>query len=110
MNSIRQFLADPSMHKNWVLLTGLLLMAGVHAANRYGLKEKIGAKYVPSLTVLMGTMLAIGDKFITSPELPWGDTLSQGFLAGIAATGLWELVFKNISSPTPPTTTPSADP
>ena len=86
---------------NWSLVTGFVLVFLVHAANKFGLKAKIGSHFVPAFSVLLGIVLSVGNSFLFATHAVWYQTLSQGFLAGASATGLWELVGKHVLGAVP---------
>ncbi len=98
------------LHRNWVTITGFVILLIVHVAKKGGLKDIIAPKYVPVVSVATGILLSIGDSFIASSSAPWYDTLLKGFIAGASATGLWELGFKHYLRKTePPTVEPGKD-
>ncbi len=95
------------LHRNWVTISGFVILLIVHVAKKGGLKDVVAPKYVPVVSVVTGILLSIGDSFIASSTAPWYDTLLKGFIAGASATGLWELGFKHYLRKTePPTVEP----
>jgi hypothetical protein len=88
------FILNGGLHRNWVSVTGFIILFAVHVAKKGGLKDIVPAKYVPVVSVALGILFSIGDNFITSSNLVWYDVLLKGFVAGASATGLWEMAFK----------------
>jgi hypothetical protein len=80
--------------KNWSLALGFLLMLLVMVANKFGLKDKIGSKAVP--WVAMGLAVAATLGIGLANGLVLVEAGMQGVLAGVAAIGGWELLFKHI--------------
>jgi hypothetical protein len=80
--------------KNWSLALGFLLMLLVMLANKFGLKDKVGSKAVP--WVAMGLAVAATSGIGLANGLALMDAGMQGVLAGVAAIGGWELLFKHI--------------
>lgn len=83
--------------KNWALAIGLLLTLLVFVANKFGLREKVGAKAVPWVATGLATAAALGVSFANG--LPVSDAISQGILAGLTAIGGWEMIFKHFLAP-----------
>lgn len=83
--------------KNWALVVGLLLTLLVFVANKFGLKDKVGAKAVPWVATGTATLAALGVSLANG--LPVTDAISQGILAGLTAIGGWEMLFKHILAP-----------
>lgn len=81
----------------WPIGVGLIIMLLVWVANRFGLKEKVGEKWVPWIAAGLGILSTVGIALATG-SLVWWQALIQGFLSGASATGFWELVFKHIPS------------
>jgi hypothetical protein len=80
--------------KNWALAVGFLMMLLVFIANKFGLKNKVGSKALP--WVVMGLSVASVSGAALSAGLAIPDAVVQGILAGVAAIGGWELLFKHI--------------
>ena len=80
--------------KNWVLAVGFLMMLLVFVANKFGLKDKVGTKALP--WVVLGLSVASVSGAALASGLAVADSLVQGVLAGVAAIGGWELLFKHI--------------
>lgn len=83
--------------KNWALVIGLLLTLLVFVANKFGLREKVGAKAVPWVATGLATAAALGVSLANG--LPVADAISQGVLAGLTAIGGWEMIFKHLLAP-----------
>lgn len=118
-------LLQGGLHRNWVTVTGFVILFLVHVAKKGGLRDLVAPKYVPVVSVVLGILLSIGDSFIAATTAPWYDTLLKGFIAGASATGLWELGFKHYlrrtepamaesgksdSPPSPPASEPTTPP
>ena len=80
--------------KNWALAVGFLMMLLVFIANKFGLKNKVGSKALP--WVVMGLSVASVSGAALSAGLAIPEAVVQGILAGVAAIGGWELLFKHI--------------
>lgn len=87
-------LLDALQSKNWPLFAGCSLTLLVFGANEFGLKDKVGAKAVPWISLGVGAAGTVGLGLVAG--LPVGDAIMQGVMAGVAAVGGWELLFKHI--------------
>lgn len=79
--------------KNWTLVIGLLLTLVVFVANKFGLKDKVGGKYVPVVAVLLGTMTTTGLALVSGIAVT--SAITQGIVAGMVSIGGWEVLFKH---------------
>ena len=80
--------------KNWSLAVGFLMMLLVFVANKFGLKDKVGSKAIPWVVMGLSIASVSGAALASSIALP--EALVQGVLAGVAAIGGWELLFKHL--------------
>jgi len=80
--------------KNWSLAVGFLMMLLVFVANKFGLKDKIGSKAVPWVVMALSVSAVCGAALATGVAV--SEALVQGVLAGVAAIGGWELLFKHL--------------
>ena len=80
--------------KNWSLAIGLLMMLLVFGANKFGLKDKIGSKAVPWAVMGLSVLSVCGVGLASGVAI--SEALIQGVLAGVAAIGGWELMFKHL--------------
>lgn len=80
--------------KDWSLALGLLMMLLVMLGNKFGLKDKVGAKAIPWVAMGMAVASTLGVGLASGVALM--DALVQGVLAGVAAIGGWELLFKHM--------------
>lgn len=80
--------------KNWALAIGFLMMLLVFVANKFGLKDKVGVKAVPWVVMGLSVASVSGGALIAGVAIP--EVLMQGVLAGVAAIGGWELLFKHL--------------
>jgi len=88
-------LVEAARNGNWVLFTGILIMLLIYILDKLvKLKERIPAKAVPWVSAALGIVGSIAAQLTTG--IPWGQALLQGFTAGLAAVGLWELIFKHL--------------
>jgi hypothetical protein len=85
--------------KNWALAVGFLMMLLVFVANKFGLKDKVGGKAIP--WVVLGLSVASVSGAALASGLAVAESIVQGVLAGVAAIGGWELVFKHILTKKP---------
>ena len=89
--------------QDWSLAAGLIVMLLVYIFNRFGLKEKVGKKAIPYVSLAIGVLSAVGIALASGGSL--AVALEAGVLAGLAAVGSWEVLFKKIlgDSETPAT-------
>ena len=80
--------------KNWALVVGFLMMLLVFVANKFGLKDKVGVKAVPWVVMGLSVASVSGAALVAGVAIP--EVISQGVLAGVAAIGGWELMFKHL--------------
>lgn len=106
---ITNFLSNPTLHHSWAAITGFVVLTLVYILKKSGFAQRIPSKFVPTVSVLLGVLLAFGDKLITSQSAVWYETLIQGLVAGASATGFWELAFKHILVAPPAPPAPGAD-
>lgn len=78
--------------QDWPLAGGFFVMLLVFIFNRFGLKDKIGAKAIPYVSIALGVLSAIGIALASGGSI--AAALEAGVLAGLAAIGSWEAVFK----------------
>lgn len=86
--------------KNWPVVAGLILMLLVFIANKFGLKDKVGAKAIPWVSLVIGVFATSGMALASGVAVT--EAIIQGLGAGLAAVGSWETLFKHIlgSAPT----------
>lgn len=107
------------MHHQWPLAVGIGISIAVYFANRFGLQNKVPAKYVPLVAAGLGIISSIGVQLTTG--ISWEEAIGKGFTAGASAVGLWEMILKNMlpatATPTPapvpaptPAPAPASDP
>lgn len=95
--------------QNWPLVAGLVLSILVALANKFGLKNAVGDKAIPWVTMGLAVVATVGAGLATGVSV--GAALAQGVLAGVAAIGGWELILKHFLSSkkeTPPVAPPAA--
>lgn len=80
--------------QDWSLAVGLIVMLLVYIFNRFGLKEKVGKKAIPYVSLAIGVLSAVGIALASGGSL--AVALEAGVLAGLAAVGSWEVLFKKI--------------
>lgn len=80
--------------QDWPLAGGLIIMLLVYVFNRFGLKAKVGAKAIPYVSLAIGVLSAVGISLASGGTL--AVALEAGVLAGLAAVGSWEVLFKKI--------------
>jgi len=78
--------------QDWPLAAGFLVMLLVYASNRFGLKEKVGAHNIPYVSLVLGILSSVGVSLASGGSM--GVALEAGVIAGLAAIGSWETVFK----------------
>ena len=87
-------LIDAVQQHHWPVAVGLGIALALYAANRANLLKKVPSKYTPAVAAVLGILSAIGAQLITG--ISWEEAIGKGFLAGAAATGLWEMVLKHV--------------
>ena len=80
--------------KNWPVVAGIILMLLVFVANKFGLKNKVGAKAIPWVSLIIGVLATSGIALASGVAVT--EALIQGLGAGLAAVGSWETLFKHI--------------
>ena len=80
--------------KNWPVVAGIILMLLVFVANKFGLKDKVGAKAIPWVSLAIGVFATSGMALASGVAVT--EALIQGLSAGLAAVGSWETLFKHI--------------
>ena len=80
--------------KNWALAVGFLMMLLVFVANKFGLKDKVGSKALPWVVMGLSVASVSGGALVAGVAVP--EVIVQGILAGVAAIGGWELLFKHL--------------
>lgn len=80
--------------KNWPVVAGIILMLLVFVANKFGLKDKVGAKAIPWVSLVIGVFATSGMALASGVAVT--EALIQGLSAGLAAVGSWETLFKHI--------------
>lgn len=80
--------------KNWALAIGFLMMLLVFIANKFGLKDKVGTKALPWVVMGLSVASVSGAALVAGVAVP--EVIMQGVLAGVAAIGGWELMFKHL--------------
>ena len=76
------------------MVAGIILMLLVFVANKFGLKNKVGAKAIPWISLIIGVFATSGMALASGIAVT--DALIQGMGAGLAAVGSWETLFKHI--------------
>jgi len=78
--------------QDWPLAAGFLVMLLVYVSNRFGLKEKVGAHNIPYVSLALGILSSVGVSLASGGSV--SVALEAGVIAGLAAIGSWETVFK----------------
>lgn len=78
----------------WSIFAGLLIMLLIFVGNRMGLREKVGKKALPWVSVGLGVLASIG--VMLAAGVAWDEALIQGLVAGLSASGFWELIGKHL--------------
>lgn len=106
---VADFLSAIQQH-HWPVAVGLGIAIALYVANRANLLKNVPSKYTPTLAAVLGVVSAIGAQLATG--MSWEEAIGKGFLAGAAATGLWEMVLKHVLKfpEAPATVSPEAAP
>ena len=80
--------------QDWPLAAGFLVMLLVYVFNRFGLKDKVGAKAIPYISMAIGILSAVGVALASGGSI--AAALEAGVLTGLAAIGSWEALFKKV--------------
>ena len=83
-------MVDAAKAGHWSVFGGFLVLLLIWLFNRMGLKEKIGSKAVPWVSLGVGALLSVA--LGLSQGAPILDSLKLGLLEGGVAIALWELV------------------
>jgi uncharacterized membrane protein YcjF (UPF0283 family) len=81
----------------WPVVVGLIIMLVVWAVRRFALK-KIDEKWkkaTPWVAAGLGILSCIGVS-LAAGTMVWWRALIDGFVSGISASGLWELIGKHL--------------
>lgn len=95
-------LTNALLHRNWSVLTGFVIVFLVSQARKRGYTKKLDKKFLPLVSVGLGIVLSVGDSFINAAaSSTLQEILVKGVVAGLSATGFWELAFKHYKSGEP---------
>jgi high mobility group AT-hook protein 2 len=86
-------LIDAIQQQHWTIAVGLGIALAIYVANRANLLKHIPSKYTPTIAVALGILSSVGAQLSTG--VSWEEAIGKGFLAGAAATGLWEMLLKH---------------
>lgn len=78
--------------KNWPVAAGVFFMLLTFLANKFGLKDKVGAAKLPWAVMGLSIIGTLGIALAGGVAIP--TALVQGLTAGLAAIGSWEAFFK----------------
>jgi len=78
--------------KNWPVAAGVFFMLLTFLANKFGLKDKVGAAKLPWAVMGLSIIGTLGIALAGGVAVP--TALVQGLTAGLAAIGSWEAFFK----------------
>lgn len=93
--ALAKLLIEAVKSKNWPLAAGILVMLALYAAERFGkVRQKVGKKLWPWVGAGFGIAASIAAGLMAGVDVM--DAVVQGFIAGAAATGLWEMVGKHV--------------
>jgi len=87
-------LADAIGTQNWPVALGVTLMILVFLANKVGLKDRVGGKLVPWVTIGVGVLSTAGVALAAGTEI--APAIIAGVASGLAAVGSWEAFFKHL--------------
>jgi hypothetical protein len=94
------FMIRAAKNGQWALFAGFLILLLIWGANKAGLKEKVGAKALPWICVALGVLSSIGVMLVSGIAVD--EAIVAGIMAGLTATGGWELLFKHLLKKTDP--------
>jgi hypothetical protein len=90
----REILSDTRANE-WALMVSGIIMLGVGMVRRLRLVSKLPSRAVPWVSVGIGVAAVIADDLSTGGAITVG-RLTQGALAGLAASGAWGLVGRHL--------------
>lgn len=82
------------VNRNWALAIALGLTLLVFGLRKIKLLDKVPAKLIPIVTAALAMVGYIAAALMT-PGVAIGPAVMEGFAAGAAAVGLWEMLFKH---------------
>lgn len=94
--SVIGMLLNAAQNGHWTVFGGLLVLLLIWGLNKFGLKDKVGSKLVPWVTLGVSSAGAIAVGL--AQGAPLVDSLKLGLLDGGIAIALWELVAKHFMS------------
>lgn len=89
-DAVAQELGQALAAGNWVAAVSAALMLGVWLVRSANLLRWVPARFTPAFTVVVGTVPFVTAALAEGRGL--GPALISGALAGLGATGLWELL------------------
>jgi hypothetical protein len=82
------------VNRNWALAIALGLTLLVFGLRKMKLLNKVPAKTIPIVTAVLAMVGYVAAALMT-PGVAIGPAVMEGFAAGAAAVGLWEMLFKH---------------
>lgn len=95
VGTVISLLIDTAKAGHWQVFAGLLVLLLVYFFNRLGLATKIGKKWVPWVSLGIGTLVAVAAGLAEGTSLL--NAVKLGLLEGGIAIALWELVVKHFT-------------
>lgn len=89
--------AQAAQGGHWSILTGFVLMLMLWGVRK--VVPALQAKLVPWAATLLALVGQVGYALATGAD--WQSAVTNGFLAGASAIGLWELVFQHFMAGQP---------
>lgn len=93
MDTVSQLVAA-AKEGHWSLVVAFSIMLLVYLLNRFGVASKLGQKAVPWVAAGTGVLGYVA-AYLMVEGATIVDGVTNGVMAGAAAVGLWELLFKH---------------
>lgn len=81
--------------QEWALFTSAIIMFALALVRRFHLMDRVPAKYVPLASAVAGLLVSLADALSTGGAITV-QRVALGLMAGLTASGLWDLVGKYI--------------
>ena len=87
-------LAEEAKQGHWAPVVGLVILLLIWFFRKFDFLSKLPKQALPWISLAIGVLGYVGVALGTG--LDWLSALTNGFIAGLGAVGLWELAFKHV--------------